>query len=128
MVRAWDPGGARVGGGKTKQENESKRRRERKVKKRGSKEAKQETKLSRQLSGADSPVQGEITNAELKLFSSCLYLYLAVALFFSFRYFCALMFSFLLLTFPLLNPTVSRVYWHFLLNCTIVHVRLHASL
>jgi hypothetical protein len=78
-----------------------------KVKKRGSKEAKQETKLSRQLSGTDSPVQGEITNAELKLFSSCLYLYLAVALFFSFRYFCALMFPFLLLTFPLINPTVS---------------------
>ena len=51
-----------------KQENESKRRRERKVKKRGSKEAKQETKLSRQLSGTDSPVQGEITNAELKFF------------------------------------------------------------
>ena len=105
MVRAWDPGGERVAVGK--QENESKRRRERKVKKRGSKEAKQETKLRRQLSGADSPVQGEITNAELILFSFCLYLYLAVALFFSFRYFCALMFPFLLLTFPLLNPTVS---------------------
>ena len=70
-----------------KQENESKRRRERKAKKRGSKEAKQETKLSRRLSGTNSPVQGEITNAELKLFSSCLYLYLAVALFFLFSLF-----------------------------------------
>jgi hypothetical protein len=105
VVRAWDPGGERGGGGKTRKRK--KRRRERKVKKRGSKQAKQETILSRQLSGTDSPVQGEITNAELKLFSSCLYLYLAVALFFSFRYFCALMFPFLLLTFPLINPTVS---------------------